>query len=695
MTIKLEYPCFPISFFRLLAVLCCGLVVFLGSVRLSADDQADGSDELKSSLKESDDPDNPGMPWLDEATEEKLLAGGEKEFGRVIALCKRAKKAGLMGENLDYCNQLLAATQLQRGLLIGARILDAKDPAALPRGWEIARTRVLADLEEAVSIIKDQPRAYLAIAQLNMLPGGDKDRAREAVEEAERSAKGDPGQYAGVITYKASLADSPEEQEKIIAAATKDNPDAQLMLLHSLSLLNLKRFDGALDVLHKVLEDNPKNTIALNTAYEILVQTEHFDEALPILDKLEEALREEGTEPARLQVLREQRLRLLTALKRFDDALKLLDDFPDDSPQAKTVRFSLRTLLYLDMEEYDKAVATNDEAQKYLDALPENTPGRQQLKDEVFRQRLNVFVRAKRFDDAVKMLEASVKESPENAQHYFLLIAVLSEQEEFAKAMEVVDKALEQFADSTLRIEVLRAQKVRILLAMKKPDDAMKIVDEILRDDPDNADTLLLKMQVFIEKESYDKALEILEGLIAQNPDNSPLKLMQVQILATQKKNRKALEMLEPLIEEDPENIPMLRIKSQILISLNRHSEAIKTLEKVIREEPEDEVSINNLSWLLSTSPIDLLRNGDRALELALKACELSDYKKAYILSTLAAAYAETGNFEKALEWSQKSLDMAGEDENVKDRIDDLKKELDSYKLNKPYREDFIEDEEE
>ena len=48
---------------------------------------------------------------------------------------------------------------------------------------------------------------------------------------------------------------------------------------------------------------------------------------------------------------------------------------------------------------------------------------------------------------------------------------------------------------------------------------------------------------------------------------------------------------------------------------------------------------------MLATSPDAKLRNGRRAIELATRACELTKYKAAYILSTLAAAYAETGDF--------------------------------------------------
>ena len=54
---------------------------------------------------------------------------------------------------------------------------------------------------------------------------------------------------------------------------------------------------------------------------------------------------------------------------------------------------------------------------------------------------------------------------------------------------------------------------------------------------------------------------------------------------------------------------------------------------------------LNNLAWLLATSPEEGIRDGKRAIELAEKACEETEWQDAHIISTLAAGYAETGNF--------------------------------------------------
>ena len=115
---------------------------------------------------------------------------------------------------------------------------------------------------------------------------------------------------------------------------------------------------------------------------------------------------------------------------------------------------------------------------------------------------------------------------------------------------------------------------------------------------------------------------------------------------------------------------------------------------------------LNNLAWALATSTFDELRDGNRAIKLAEKAAEITDYKEAYILSTLASAYAEVGDFEQAIQWSEKAVQRNQEeineieaddkmDEEVKEKklkisaeqMESLKKELASYEKGKPWRE--------
>ena len=87
-------------------------------------------------------------------------------------------------------------------------------------------------------------------------------------------------------------------------------------------------------------------------------------------------------------------------------------------------------------------------------------------------------------------------------------------------------------------------------------------------------------------------------------------------------------------------------------------------IEQFKQKKPyRDPKRCDEIAWAKATCPTEKYRDGKRALELATKACELSEWKKQSYLVTLAAAYAATGNFDKAIEWEQKAKDMIVDDE--------------------------------
>ena len=87
----------------------------------------------------------------------------------------------------------------------------------------------------------------------------------------------------------------------------------------------------------------------------------------------------------------------------------------------------------------------------------------------------------------------------------------------------------------------------------------------------------------------------------------------------------------------------------------------------------------NSVAWLFATCPDADYRNGDKAVELAKKSCELTDWKQASYLDTLAAAYAEKGEFEEAVKWQRTAINKGLKSDGAKGR-------LSLYHQGKPYR---------
>jgi tetratricopeptide (TPR) repeat protein len=148
------------------------------------------------------------------------------------------------------------------------------------------------------------------------------------------------------------------------------------------------------------------------------------------------------------------------------------------------------------------------------------------------------------------------------------------------------------------------------------------------------------------------------------------------------RQHEKAIADFNEAIRLDPRYITALNNRGFAHASLGQHESAARDFNLAIRVDPRNADAHNGLAWQLSTAREPQIRNGRLAVELARKACELTQWKNANHLDTLAAAYAEAGQFEEAVRWQQAALAFP---EFEKQAGEAARKRLALYQEGKPY----------
>lgn len=165
-------------------------------------------------------------------------------------------------------------------------------------------------------------------------------------------------------------------------------------------------------------------------------------------------------------------------------------------------------------------------------------------------------------------------------------------------------------------------------------------------------------------------------------PASSQAHSMYGELLEHEGRSNEALQQLRLAAAFNPDAETLMKLAS-LDYALGHWADAAGGFRRAVLLQPTP-AELNDLAWILATCPEDSVRNGSEAVRDAEQACRLTGFKEAGMMGTLAAAYAEDGQFSNAVTTAETTIQLATDAGNS--RFAAINRQLLSlYRTGKPY----------
>jgi tetratricopeptide (TPR) repeat protein len=233
---------------------------------------------------------------------------------------------------------------------------------------------------------------------------------------------------------------------------------------------------------------------------------------------------------------------------------------------------------------------------------------------------------------------------------------------------------------------VTHMNRGNIYLKMKEEDRALADYDAAIRDDPANAGAYVNRGDVLGRRQMREKAIADYATALWLNPNQAEAYHNRAVEYLRKGEIDAAIHDLNSAIELKPDLCESYLKRAAAYARKGDVARQLADLEIAAKTETHcQQTALNSLAWLRATSRDAAVRDGRRAIELATQACERGQWSNPSHIDTLAAAYAEAGDFESAIKFDQMAIAHLRSDSDSREGYE---KRLNLFQSRQPYRED-------
>lgn len=363
----------------------------------------------------------------------------------------------------------------------------------------------------------------------------------------------------------------------------------------------------------------------------------------------------------RRALARQLRGELDLAITEYDEAVKLA---------ASPAGYINRGACWAAKKDLDKAIADYDAAIKMDPSFV-----------SAYSHRGNAWSAKRDFDKAIRDYDEAIRWKPKYVEAINNRGVAWAGKQDYDRAIRDYNEALQ------LDPKYLLAYFNRGNAWSAKGDHSKAIsdFDALIQRDPKFAPAFNARGLTHSALRNYDAAIRDFDSAIQLEPKDIGMLCNRGNANYAKKDFDSAIRDYDAAIQLDPKNVLALCSRANAAAAKKDYGRALADYDAALSVDPNYTAALSSSAWLRATCPDERFRDGKKAVESAAKSCELLKWKDMDAIDTLAAAYAEAGDFEKAIEMEMKALADA---EWSKAGGEGGQKRLRLYQEKKPYRQD-------